>query len=225
MQPKLQEWWLRKTARVKNALSSRKRPTQTSAASPSVDDDVDDDDVDDSQRLPLTPTPSAIALPLELQKASPNSIFQRLPVELRRQILIEAFGGRTVHIDLEWGQPRQLRLDAHPGLGLQVRHCGMVEPPPGTTAPVRDNSAPARWRWFGCVCHRDPEPTTRSRRRTALISEQWFDVCLQGQAGWCHTSAGDAPRNCLIGCMGWLTACRQAWVPSSLDQAIQTDCC
>lgn len=197
MQSRLQNWWLRKRTQVKNSLPSRTRtPACNGNACP---------------RHVLTPTSSAEDIHLRSQQAVADSMFfQRLPAELRRMILIEAFGGRTVHVDLEWDHPRQFRLEtkakgtdpSHP----QLHHCGMVRSP----GLGRDVSKPKAWRWFGCVCHRDPEYAVRAGPGKRLTSEPWMDTCLEGEAGWCHNWAGTQPFNCLIGCMGWLTTCRQA---------------
>lgn len=158
MQSRLHNWWLHKKTQAKYALTGRTR------RAPAFDD------VDDSQRHVLTPTPSA--QDLQSQHAVADSIFfQRLPAELRRMILIEAFGGRTIHVELEWDR---------------------------------------EWRWLAIVCHRDASRVARSDHTKRLISEPWMDTCLEYGSGGCRNFSGESRLNCKIGCIGWLTACRQA---------------
>ncbi|KAL2859881.1 uncharacterized protein BJX67DRAFT_368612, partial [Aspergillus lucknowensis] len=62
-------------------------------------------------------------------------IFGRLPVEIRQQILILAFGNRTLHVDLQY--------------------C------PSRTAYCEDSTTACTWQWFGCMCHREEQPVDR----------------------------------------------------------------
>lgn len=133
--------------------------------------------------------------------SSHSPFFQRLPGDLRRLILLEAFGDRILHIDLQ--------------------HCYAPQP---VHEPFRLTSCyryyycrrPPAWRWAGCVCHRDPEWRVRGQRQAFgganSVSEPRKDGCLVGllycQA--CQHWAGSKPGKCRVGVMGWLRSCRQA---------------
>ncbi|EFW18124.1 conserved hypothetical protein [Coccidioides posadasii str. Silveira] len=81
---------------------------------------------------PLTSTPC-------LPSATANSaLFQRVPPEIRRLILVEAFGGSPMHFDLRLLHP----LKKHP-----PKRSGTH----GHSAP--DDFAPRQWQWCSSVCH------------------------------------------------------------------------
>lgn len=131
----------------------------------------------------LTPSPSQECL--VLAATDKNSFFQRLPWELRRQIQIAAFGGRTVHMDLDFDSPALPGTD-HAGLCYEswIR---------------RDRTVPFSWRWWSSVCHRNP------------AVEGWEDECRTGRGNaTCFLWPGEIPGKCLLGVMGWLLTCRQA---------------
>ncbi|KFY36953.1 hypothetical protein V494_04920 [Pseudogymnoascus sp. VKM F-4513 (FW-928)] len=160
----------------------------------------------------LTPSPSRDDL------ASPGvnyGLFQKLPYEIRRQILIEAFGERTLHVDLSHNHPlvRKSKLQT-------AKHCDL-----GSNL-VRDTELPMDWQWFGCVCHRPAEwPDGSTARHSLQIDPEWGferamsrpgeDNCLIGGDNHlteCGPVAGeDQPSTCFIGVMGWLLTCRQAY--------------
>ncbi|KAK7217724.1 hypothetical protein V2G26_005727 [Clonostachys chloroleuca] len=87
--------------------------------------------------------------------------FDRLPAEIRRLILIEAFGHRTLHMNLEFQHPFHL-VDAKSD-DLSNTHAG-IEYSAVATADGSMTGSPShlltgearRWTWFGCVCHRIP---------------------------------------------------------------------
>lgn len=147
-----------------------------------------------SRSRPLTPTPSCTASIAFASAATADSaFFQHLPPEIRREILVAAFGGRTMHMSLEFNHPRQL-----------VPSSDYRKPPerymPSTAQrpPQRlelDEQAPMAWEWCGCPCW--------------SIGHPHNDQCLPGVARcWKHTTA--VPDICLIGAMGWVQTCRQA---------------
>ncbi|KAL2862703.1 uncharacterized protein BJX67DRAFT_365824 [Aspergillus lucknowensis] len=92
---------------------------------------------DPSKSLPfLVHNPSPQPTDAEFRLYLTNyGIFARLPVEIRQQILILAFGNRTLHVDLQYCRPRT----AHRG----------------------DSAAASTWQWVGCVCHREEQPVER----------------------------------------------------------------
>ncbi|KFZ11046.1 hypothetical protein V502_07779 [Pseudogymnoascus sp. VKM F-4520 (FW-2644)] len=71
----------------------------------------------------------------------------RLPYEIRRSILIEAFGGRTLHMDLEFSHP----LVRKSGPQTKIRHCDL------NVNLTQDTNIRKGWQWFSSVCHRPVE--------------------------------------------------------------------
>lgn len=159
----------------------------------------------------LTPSPSHESLVESATAATANSaFFQSLPADLRRQILIEAFGRHTVHMDLSFAHPMVplTELEARTLAG-DIRHCGLnCESNMLHHSPLKlDASKPKAWLWFSCVCHRDPEYQVRGNYP---ISEPWTDACRTGAASGCPGWPGEKPGKCFLGIMGWLLSCRQA---------------
>ncbi|KAH7187451.1 hypothetical protein BKA60DRAFT_587781, partial [Fusarium oxysporum] len=124
-----------------------------------------------------------------------------LPIEIRRQILIEAFGDRTIHMDLTYGHP--------PMPGNKEAHAMIQEWRLGL-----DKSRPKSWSWRGCTCHRKPPPW-----HPAIVTESLStravdkDRCCVGLAHCCDmwTKNGKELYGCWIGALGWLQTCRQAY--------------
>ena len=144
---------------------------------------------------PLSPTPSFTDLIASASAATADSaFFQHLPSEIRREILIMAFGDQTMHMSLEFNHPNQIS-------DLGTSRCGNCMPPTAPNLPQRlepNKQAPMAWQWCGCLCWRAGWP-----------SHPHDDLCLPGVAKcWKHTS--DVPDICLIGAMGWLLTCRRA---------------
>lgn len=150
-----------------------------------------------------------------------SSFFTRLPPEVRRQILVAAFGGRTLHMDLRLGPallppserppvPTTFQRMPHGGITADLYHYGQWPREVLDAARGVRQSAPGTkpvWEWWSCECHGSlPSSDNRDRAYIAL----WQDRCVHGEARWCDMYPGEAPGKCLIGCMGWLTACRQA---------------
>ncbi|KAF4948693.1 hypothetical protein FGADI_9468 [Fusarium gaditjirri] len=115
----------------------------------------------------LTPSPSTEALS---QSRQDTPFFQILPHEIRRQILIEAFGGRTVHMDLTYNHP--------PMPGNEDVHAMNQEWRLGL-----DKTRPKSWYWRGCTCHRGPPPGSIFFRKgsysTTAVAD---DDCCMGLA-------------------------------------------
>ena len=144
---------------------------------------------------PLSPTPSCTDLIASASAATADSaFFRRLPSEIRREILVMAFGNRTMHMSLEFNHPRQLS-------DLEMSRWGRYVPPTVHYPPQRlepDKQAPMAWQWRGCLCWRTGHP-----------NHPHNDLCLPGVAR-CWEHASDVPDMCLIGAMGWLLTCRLA---------------
>jgi hypothetical protein len=146
--------------------------------------------------------------------ATANSpFFAILPAEIRRQILIEAFGNSTLHIDLVYDHPP---LPTHEGPASKnptggYYHCKRLVPRPGFRRHV-DDTKPRRWQWFGSVCHSlipDGSPLRKHYRR----EEPCLDAC-GGDAGedpMCSLWAGETPAHCFVAALGWLRSCREAY--------------
>lgn len=146
-----------------------------------------------------------------------SDFFQQLPPDIRRMIMIEAFGDRIVHVDLRLVQSgRTLKTHAtfH---GCSPEH-SLRET--GKTPPFSSANTTPHWRWYGCVCHREPE--WRVRNHTIMnnsLSPPWIDGCLNevrndgtvDSRRVCEEWSGQEPLKCRIGAMGWLRSCRQAY--------------
>ena len=146
-------------------------------------------------------------------------LFGHVPLELRRQILVEAFGGRRIHMDLSYRHPlvRKSRnaQTSEPGSSAEAarRHCGL-----GVDL-VPDDSRPKEWQWFSCVCHRRAgysELEKQQRYEAHEFSETvepCDDKCLEGSEFMCICIGAQSDNDdtaCFVGAMGWLLACRQA---------------
>lgn len=116
-----------------------------------------------------------------------SMFFQRLPAELRRMMLIEAFGGRTLHADLEWDHPRQLRSrptrNKRIPLGrVTVEWCGHPAQQRRLTMPPTQNNGGGLSTFVTTT--RGGGGGMRAGPRKQLTSEPWNDTCLEGEAGW-----------------------------------------
>lgn len=160
----------------------------------------------------LTPTPSHEALAFSSSGAvTESAFFQKLPVELRRSTLIEAFGGPVVQMDLNYDYPPSPHRSETADTDLQIAHCDMNMDWYGGKdgpQPRLDESQPKQWLWQSSVCHRNP-PNPPLPGHTVPPSH---DLCRIGQTGCnlCELWPGSFPLKCFIGAMGWLLTCRQA---------------
>ncbi|RGP69216.1 hypothetical protein FLONG3_7852 [Fusarium longipes] len=178
-------------------------------------------EVDSSPEMPylpnprprvLTPSSSMQDLSLPLQTCP---IFRELPSEIRRQILVFAFGDRTVHMDLVREHPTKPEVE-DPGCGYS-NHAKYGEP--------LDKNQPEFWKWKGCVCHRVAPPALRKAwYRDEHTLEPADDECCSGQADLCALwlMHYGTLRECFVGAMGWLLACRQSYV-EGLDVLYRTN--
>ena len=143
-------------------------------------------------------TPSSGSRPCLPQSESP---FFTLPPETREDILLCAFGRRTLHMDLRLDHPMQ----DHPRYSASGAKAHNQFP------SKRDTSSPQRWIWRSSVCHRNAPrtPTQHSRWRRSWY-EPDVDRCMEGDGFACRAWLGDWPVKCSVGAMGWLLSCRQA---------------
>ncbi|QYS95514.1 hypothetical protein H0G86_002805 [Trichoderma simmonsii] len=170
-----------------------------------------EDDVPNLPRLPstrpivLTPSPSTEALAL-----ASSPLFGKLPRELRYDILLRAFGGSLLHMDLSYVHPV---APTEPGRIL-FSHTGINTN--GRFEVNWDTAVPKSWQWWSSVCHRvmpNYEKTWSFIRMShPEIPRPGDDRCRYGDAHFCQSWPGAYPSKCKIGIMGWLLSCRQAYV-------------
>ncbi|OBT40437.1 hypothetical protein VE00_08714 [Pseudogymnoascus sp. WSF 3629] len=151
----------------------------------------------------LTPSPSKEAL---VPFTDSYGYFQHLPYEIRRQILTEALGSRTLHVDLTY-------------LNRPVRKKGKyVIGKDGGYAYAKSKT----WGWYSCECHQTDSLWPDGIARRNFGEERWIAnqrklPCAGGcKDGRNHRKCGPEvddkqPLKCRINAMGWLLACRQAY--------------
>ncbi|KAF5247674.1 hypothetical protein FANTH_6297 [Fusarium anthophilum] len=119
-----------------------------------------------------------------------QSLWFKVPANLRRDILRLAFGDRRLHMHLAF-DPSVCNTDLELG---------------GPSAPDErdDPGHPQRkvWSWNGCVCVRKHDPTLGPMTRGGLNPGPWIDRC-------CDPINVPKPPPENIGIMGWLQSCRQ----------------
>lgn len=146
-------------------------------------------------------------------------LFSRVPYEVRRQILVEAFGGRRLHMNLSYGHPLSRKAqntrtsESGPSSVTTHRHCNLGS----ELAP--DDSQPKGWQWFGCVCHRRARFSELEKQQRydageySQSIEPCDDDCLERTGLFCSCqvdNSDDPGAACFVGAMGWILACRQA---------------
>ncbi|OAA59922.1 hypothetical protein ISF_05933 [Cordyceps fumosorosea ARSEF 2679] len=166
----------------------------------------------------LTPTPSTtnlLSTQPRLDGTANSPLFQKLPAEIRIQILTAAFGERTLHMDVLLSYPpwrsqpvaHERAVPGHGGLFIEPSRAG-----DGKSYPVLDTTARQTWFWHGSVCHRNPPGTEDDGGRHSVQPCQ--DLCRSGITpdDTCSQWPGVSPEKCRIGAMGWLRSCRQAYL-------------
>ena len=122
-----------------------------------------------------------------------QSLWFKVPANLRRDILRLAFGDRRLHMHLAFDpsvsnpdDPYSLELDEpdDPGLGDPQRKL---------------------WSWNGCICARKYDPELGPMTRGGLNPGPWIDRC-------CDPINVPKPPPESIGIMGWLQSCRQKYI-------------
>lgn len=154
----------------------------------------------------------------DVDATATSSFFQQLPPDIRRLILIEAFGDRIVHVDLQLLKNAG-SLEAYDHFHGHVPDHGLQSWVKWTPFSSSAALPSPQWRWYGCVCHREPERLVRRHTITnKSLSPPWFDSCLRtkdtqdtAKSGRvCREWSGEEPLKCRVGAMGWLRTCRQA---------------
>jgi hypothetical protein len=136
--------------------------------------------------------------------------YYKLPPDVRRYILILAFGNRRLHMDFSYDYPDMSSDLIQP---LDKNHCGIVmENMYGDKLRVVDDTKPRSWIWWGSVCHRLPLDLDVSQTGPMTHGGPdgpWADTCRVGEAQHCNSWPGSFPAKCRIGAMGWFQSCRQ----------------
>lgn len=168
---------------------------------------------------PLSPSESVAAQDAATTApAAPHNgiFFERLSPDLRRMVLIEAFGDRAVHMDLRYDRPLRARPPR------KTMHAGGVDVLDQGHSASRQMRKPRAWQWYSCVCHRNPVWFVERWHGAKLdegdmASHPALDSCLRRSAQSCDGPPGDTGdmSRCFLGVMGWLMTCRQAYVPVS----------
>lgn len=154
----------------------------------------------ETRARPITPPEGSTPSDAAVRK---SALFTRVPFEVRRQILIEAFGEQTIHIDLVYDRPHEEKNGKYHRFRRAPRYDGKPEnrPRPSKLHLLKSK----RYLWYSCVCHQGfPNASQWSR-----TYEPCDDDCGNHLVG-CHFWPGELPGKCSLGVMGWLLTCRQA---------------
>lgn len=165
---------------------------------------------DSDIEMQLLQTPARTDAGTEEPESRPkDGFFDILPAEIRRQIMMEAFGDNIIHVDLAYRYPYRTDFSR----GMQQQH---------TENMMYDNCqrrgdkslGEKEWRWSSSICHHFPpesNPVWMSHGRRALKTAASSVSCSNGFSD-CHKWSGSWPSKCHVGVMGWLLTCKQAWV-------------
>ncbi|KAL8381332.1 hypothetical protein RB595_005543 [Gaeumannomyces hyphopodioides] len=196
---------------------------------------------------PITPPATTTAAAVENLVAALGT-FACLPPELRRRVLVAAFGDRTLHLDLRLA-PRGKRASGSVTSADKYEHGRGTAPlsltrlavvgwgVPGEMmagkyvgSKIKSDWAEWEWCWYGCVCHRLlPRGSAIERRIFTARGRSLYiwphrDSCIHGRADLCEVWPPPGPAtegtqaqvtsicDYAVGALGWLRACRQAYV-------------
>ncbi|KAF5544762.1 hypothetical protein FMEXI_6401 [Fusarium mexicanum] len=122
--------------------------------------------------------------------------YYKLPPDVRRYILILAFGNRRLHMDFSYDYPDMSSDLIQP---LDKNHCGIVmENMYGDKVRVVDDTKPRSRIWWGSVCHRLPPDDGVSQTGPMTHGGPdgpWADTCRVGEACHCDSWPGSFPAN------------------------------
>lgn len=167
--------------------------------------------------LPSLPPCSELTPSSQSQPArQTQSMFFNLPVEIREVILREAFGDRTLHIDLRSRNSWHSRCTSpgvnpfEPAREGWRRLAPWLDPRPPKIKCHRDAKKMPTWRWYGSFCHRG-KINWRLQYDLAPAGDRFFaDGCWRGGNWCCMAEAAVAPDGYQVGAMGFLLSCKQA---------------
>lgn len=164
----------------------------------------------------LAPTPS--------QPPSPQTdslFFEKLPPEIRRPILIHAFGNRTLHIHCFCCHRARLKGHVRSLDGPGADHAQWSRQRAGIASlddyrflyPTFIENRfrrRCRWRLRGSVCHRNPPPLPTGPMGTSRgPRDPSTDKCVE-VTGCCEEWDECVPDEHNIGAIGWLQSCQKA---------------
>lgn len=174
-----------------------------------------------------------VAITATATDASP--LFRRLPAEIRTQILMEAFGGRIMHMDFSLTHPLEKRAsrskwphrrhnkEAQMNRGMSLseqRFChkrlrflnpGVQYKETWDFEVQCDCERPIEWRWVSCVCETELEALQADQHYMVLHhSDCYCRVILMRPH--CRNEKVVTSQKNHIGIAGWLRTCRQAYV-------------
>ncbi|KAI5457370.1 hypothetical protein BGZ63DRAFT_467274 [Mariannaea sp. PMI_226] len=176
--------------------------------------------------LPVLPNPRPRPITPNLPINQSCSFFVNLPYEIRRKTFLSTFGEIYIHLDLYYDHP----MAPLPPDQLGHRH-GSINGRYGRDACGDENCGcwdgelvvnrekRKVWYWQSSVCHRKRwNPDGEFWRYFPGMSGSananlppFRDQCRWGWALYCDEWPGDMPGKCMIGVMGWLLSCRQAY--------------
>ncbi|WEW60122.1 hypothetical protein PRK78_005607 [Emydomyces testavorans] len=137
--------------------------------------------------------------------ASANyGLFQLLPYEIRREILMYAFGNRTVHMDIRYDHP-VMPLDKRI-LDPDLKSYHVLLPPQRQQRRLLEKRKPKKWQWQSSICHR------KGHSGGPMFDIPFYDQCHDGENVWCGFWRDERETSCFIGIMGWLVSCRRAYM-------------
>lgn len=132
-----------------------------------------------------------------------QSLYFKLPPNIRRDILRLAFGDRPLHVNLSFSHP-----DTVPIALKHRNHCGIDSKESLTRSErerIVDANKPKSWRWWSSTCHRLPPNAPVEAMTRGGPDGPWDDNCRNGQAEYCLEWRDEKmPSLCHIGIMGWL---------------------
>ena len=179
------------------------------------------------RRQPILTTPETHG---DIRHQESSALFTNLPSEIRRMILMEAFGQRTLHMDLScyknWPLYYSTYFDDH--IEAKAMHnlpvvggCGDQEHL-GSFQHKGDNKRRYHWLWWSSVCHRNLPGNLRGSMgaRDGQLKAPWDDDCRNGMARYCRYW-GTPGRCCRVGALGFLRSCRQAQVKPYCSSVFQ----
>jgi hypothetical protein len=170
----------------------------------------------------LPPAPKSLSGKWRPAQQTKSAFFQ-LPAEIRDLILREAFGDRTIHIDL---RPRHVENPS--GIVRSVNTCvpresgaqmwrrrarrlvpGLSSTKPSTTSEADDSEegSPA-WGWYSCFCHEGPSKPLGEGENGQVGVDCLFSNGCRGR--WEPAEPDQLPREARIGVMGFLLSCKRA---------------
>jgi hypothetical protein len=159
-----------------------------------------------------------------------QAAFFKLPTELRQLILREAFGGRTLHLDIRSRNSMHPLITSTGSADLfktyrpAARGWRRLVPwscpksyrhATHTTESLEELPA---WKWYGCFCHSGQVVWNEARMDPMMlclrsdVAPHFFDGCWRGGPWCCRTDDVDAwvPDDARVGAMGFLLSCKRA---------------